>query len=262
MNSQRSEVGVLGGGPGEEAEHARALAARLNLPLVHDRQDAAMILCQRDDRLVLCDSDGAGPGVSVDFAHLPVRHGRVQVSKREPLGHAFGRDVRTIVDATAGLGQDAFLLACMGFEVTAVERSPVLFALLENGLERARNDGRLSKAIGDRLHLVHSEATEFLESLEPKPDAVYLDPMFPPKRKKSALAKKSVRVVRALVGDDPDAGALLNIALLNATRRVVVKRPDDAPPLMPRPVASHGGKTVRYDVYHPTVNARALRLEH
>jgi 16S rRNA (guanine1516-N2)-methyltransferase len=141
-----------------------------------------------------------------------------------------------------------------GFDVTAIERSPALAAMLRWALDRAQSDGRVRNAIEGRLRLVQGDAREILPSMKPRPDAVYLDPMFPPRRKKSALAKKSIRIVRALVGDDPDAAELLSIALAHARERVVVKRLDDAPPLMPGPIASITGTTVRYDVYRAGVS--------
>jgi 16S rRNA (guanine1516-N2)-methyltransferase len=85
--------------------------------------------------------------------------------------------------------------------------------------------------------------------MDPRPDAVYIDPMFPPKRKTSALPPRSIRLVRVVVGDDEDAADLLQVALATAAKRVVVKRPNHAPPLLDNPVASYKGKLARFDVY-------------
>ena len=85
---------------------------------------------------------------------------------------------------------------------------------------------------------------------EAAPDVVYLDPMYPPK-KKSALVKKEMRICRMLVGEDEDAGELLEIARRVARRRVVVKRLRHAPPLKANAAAEYVGRTVRYDVYQP-----------
>ena len=236
-----------------DLERARALAKRLSLPFVESDWEShhrLALMYDERDRLALFDPrEMRTPAIVVRFDSIPIKHGRIQVSKNEPLGRAFGAKVRTILDATAGLGQDAFLLACMGFEITAIERSPVIAALFEDGLRRARADGRLREA-AERVRMVIGDARDVMFHVEHH-DAVYLDPMFPPKRKKSALAKKPMRTLRALVGDDPDTDELFDAAVARAAQRVVVKRADDAPPLAPRPVASITGKLVRYDIYSP-----------
>jgi 16S rRNA (guanine1516-N2)-methyltransferase len=164
----------------------------------------------------------------------------------------------TVVDATAGLARDAFLLACLGCTVTAVERSPVLGVLIRDGLIRAAGSDDLGLvAVVDRMKLVVGDAREVVNRMAASaaPDVVYLDPMYPP-RTNSALAKKEMRVLRRLVGDDPDAGALLAAARTAARQRVVVKRCRRAPPLAPRPAMQYMGKQVRYDVYHTERESR------
>ena len=135
----------------------------------------------------------------------------------------------------------------------AVERSPILGALVRDGLARARAEGPPEvQAIVERITLFVADARDVLTGLRgtSAPDVVYLDPMYPPK-KKAALPKKEMRICRRLVGDDPDAGELLAVARGVAQRRVAVKRPRYAPPLAPGPVMTFAGKQVRYDVYHP-----------
>jgi 16S rRNA (guanine1516-N2)-methyltransferase len=153
-----------------------------------------------------------------------------------------------VIDATAGLGRDSFLLACLGCRVTAIERSPVLAVMLRDGLERAKaaRIGPLSRII-DRIELIAGDAREWLGKLPP-PDVVYLDPMYPD-QKKSALSKKEMRICRRLVGDDEDAAQTLAAARAAALRRTVVKRHRDAPPLAPNPAVQFKGRAVRYDVY-------------
>ncbi len=248
----------------DDAADARQLAQALRLEVAGGdwRESIEFALLVDGDRLSLADRDSKDDrGMTATFPALPVRHGRISISRNEPLGRAFGPRVQSIVDATAGLGQDSFLLAAMGFDVTAIERCAIVAALLRNGIERALRDGRIRQAIDERLHAITGDARDVLAAMAEKPDAVYLDPMFPPKRKESALARKSVRIIRALVGDDPDAGELLRIAIQNARERVVVKRADDAPPLMPNPVASIRGTTVRYDVYRASSEPSSLTLE-
>jgi 16S rRNA (guanine1516-N2)-methyltransferase len=230
---------------------SKALAARLGVALVRDRAEsgADLFLAVTGDRLELRDSAPRSKGVFVDFTQLDPRTRAGKGSRDQPLIKAFGCDVHTLVDATAGLGQDAALLACMGYRVTAVERSPIIAALLEDGLHRAMSDDQLRARLKGHLTIVEGDAREVLRSISPPPDAVYIDPMFPPKRKKSALAPKSIRLVRAVVGPDEDVLELFHAAIHGARRRVIVKRPTDAPPLDGSPVMRYAGKLVRYDVY-------------
>lgn len=211
---------------------------------------AGYLLVYTGDRVELHEAGAkAGRGFAVDFTTIDLRTGAGNLSRKQPLAKAIGKDTMTVVDATAGLGHDAVLLACMGYDVTAVERSPVIAALLEDGVRRAKEDVALAAAIGDRLHIVIADAKETLKSLEPRPDAVYVDPMFPPKRRKSALAKKHIRLVRAVVGDDADAANLVEVAKRCAKKRAVVKRPTHAGPLAGKPDLEFAGKLARYDVY-------------
>ena len=209
----------------------------------------ALIVGQRRIDLRETSSEAAGP-VYVDFLHGAQGHRRTSLSGRQPLARAVGRDARTVVDATAGLARDAFQLACLGYRVTAIERSPVLVALVRDGIERAREHGS-AELLGalDRLTLHAGDAREVLASLpdEARPDVVYVDPMYPPTRK--ALPKKEMRICRLLVGDDADAADLLAVARRVATQRVVVKRHPHTEPLASDPVGGIAGKQVRYDIY-------------
>ena len=121
---------------------------------------------------------------------------------------------------------------------------------MRDALERPAAGRESEQLVRDRINLIVGDAREVLVCLpvEDAPDVVYLDPMFPP-RKKSALPKKEPRILRRLVGEGPDAGELLDIARRVARRRVVVKRTPHAPPLAPAPTMSYEGKIARYDVY-------------
>ncbi len=152
-----------------------------------------------------------------------------------------------VIDATAGLGRDAFVLASLGCHVTLVERSPVAAALLEDGLQRAYLDFEIGQWMQQRMQLHFGSGYEYLKSHQS--DVVYLDPMFPHK-KKSALVKKEMRVFQGVVGADDDADDLLEVALNAARYRVVVKRPDYAPYLNDKkPSMSIKTKKNRFDVY-------------
>ena len=153
-----------------------------------------------------------------------------------------------IIDATAGLGRDAFLLASLGATVTMIERSTDMHALLLDGMARALDAGGLTAEIISRMTLIHGDAIQLLPSLSP--EIVLVDPMHPP-RNKSALVKAEMRQIRAIVGIDDDQTRLMQTALAHASRRVVLKWPAKAAPMADIPPASHQiiGKSVRYDVF-------------
>jgi 16S rRNA (guanine1516-N2)-methyltransferase len=251
-----SDIAIMVFGDDEaRLERGRALAAQLGLEMTGSGRgpSADLLLAVTADGLELREGvEAARRGVRVDFRSID-RSAR-SLSRRQPLSRAIGREVTTVIDATAGLGGDAALLAMMAYRVTAIERSPIVAALLADGLRRAREDDELNDAIRARLSLVVADARQAIATIDPA-ETIYIDPMFPPKRKASALAKKDVRLVRRLVGDDPDAGELLDVALGLAQRRVVVKRPTHAPPVNERPPDFEiTSKLVRYDVY--SIDAR------
>ena len=163
-------------------------------------------------------------------------------AKRGLLARAVGPRSRYVVDATAGWGGDTLLLYAMGYQVTAIERHPLLAALLRDGIRRLpRTDLTPPKVIA-------GDARSIMNKLDQTPDCVFIDPMFPPKRKATALARRELRLLRELVGDEEDAEELLQAGLA-VSRRVVVKRPDHAGHLLRRPDTVFAGKLVRYDVY-------------
>jgi 16S rRNA (guanine1516-N2)-methyltransferase len=153
-----------------------------------------------------------------------------------------------VVDATAGLGRDAFLLASLGAEITLIERSPDVHRLLAEGLERARKTGGDVAEVVSRMTLLHGDARDLLPTLAP--EVVLVDPMHPP-RKKTALVKNEMRLIRAIVGTDEDSVELMKVALTTASRRVVLKWPQHADPIEGICPPSHqiAGKSTRYDVF-------------
>lgn len=153
-----------------------------------------------------------------------------------------------VVDATAGMGRDAFLLASLGARVTLIERNPTVHAALARALDGARAAGGEYAAVAARMSLRQGDAKTLLSALDP--DVVLVDPMHPP-RTKSALVKQEMRVLRDIVGTDPDALELMQAALASGARRVVLKWPQRAAPMdgLRKPSHQIAGKTVRYDVF-------------
>lgn len=161
-----------------------------------------------------------------------------------------GAEAPTAVDCTAGLGEDALLLAAAGFSVTLVERDPAIAALLADAIERAGDDSRLAQ-VADRMRLVVGDAVDVLPQLGFTPDVVFLDPMFPAKRKDAATNKK-LQIFQLLEKPCDDEEALLSAALSAHPRKVVVKRPLKGPALAgAKPSSSLSGKVVRYDIIVP-----------
>lgn len=208
------------------------------------------------EHLQLVDREEPSSGaVVVDFVGGAVGHRRRFGGGRgQPIAKAVGLKggaSPSVVDATGGLGRDAFVLASLGCQVTLLERSPVVAALLEDGLSRAARDEEIGAWVSERLRLVHADAVEWMNDLQDGafPEVVYLDPMFP-HRRKSALVKKEMRLLQHLLGGDEDADALLPAALRIARKRVVVKRPDYAPDLAGmHPSMRITSKKNRFDVY-------------
>lgn len=159
-----------------------------------------------------------------------------------------GRSKLNIVDATAGLGRDAFLLASLGAHVTLIERNEEMHGLLKNAMQRARSENKKYADVIRRMTLIHGDAIDLLQDLVP--DVVLVDPMHPP-RDKSALVKKEMRIIREIVGTDTDAKKLMDIAMRVAKKRVVLKWPQRAKSMPGLPSPSHQihGKSTRYDVF-------------
>ena len=233
------------------AEVMDLLQARFGIPIIPVAQ--GWHLAWQDQQLVLRHTELAKQGdILVDFASGGATYRRkFGGGKSEAIAKAVGLTKKaglTVIDATAGLGRDALVLASLGATVTLVERNPAVAALLWDGLRRARLDPQLQDWLPQRLNLVFSQALTALQTL-PAPDVVYLDPMFPA-REKSAAVKKEMRAFHDVVGSDTDADALLAPALKLAQKRVVVKRPGYAEFLaLQTPTMSVTGKNNRFDVY-------------
>ncbi|GAA6152387.1 class I SAM-dependent methyltransferase [Pseudoteredinibacter isoporae] len=227
--------------------------------------DRRFALLLESEGLQLLDLSN-GVSVMVDFCHGKANHRRIygggtgqMIAKAVGLKGALRPRV---LDATAGLGQDSFVLASLGCDVTMLERSEIVQALLRDGLHRAEQEAVSNHELADvvsRMRLRCGDATEYLlkavdadaavASEEFRPHVVYLDPMFP-ERKKSAQVKKEMQSFHQIVGSDMDADALLGPARELALARVVVKRPKIAPFLADcEPDHQIVGKSSRYDLY-------------
>ncbi|MCK5902084.1 MAG: class I SAM-dependent methyltransferase [Cocleimonas sp.] len=194
--------------------------------------------------------------ITIDFLEGKMRHRRLYGGgKGQDLAKAIGIKKNpnvTVLDLTAGLGRDAFVLASLNCNVTLLERNPIIYHLLNNGLSRAlASDDETVRAICKRMRLFNQNAIDYLTPDIEKPDVIYLDPMFP-RRKKSAKVKKEMLFFHDIVGNDPDSHHVLSHVLPYANKRIVVKRPRLSDPLGDFPPDfCITGKSTRYDIYLP-----------
>ena len=211
------------------------------------------------DAFLLTEGDGAfdlrppgehaRPGIRAAFPpdkRAPGKH--VHGAGRNPLVRAFGKQIEEIFDLTAGLGGDAYRLAQSGFRVHAFERDPTVYAVLASGWENAREEERVSAEVVARLSFEYAEGFEQIDRIEGANIGVYVDPMYPPPKRKSAKPRRELQVLRAMLGGQVDAARLVESARERAAR-VVVKRPHHADPLVPGASFEVETKLVRFDVY-------------
>lgn len=214
-----------------------------------------LILGYADDVLCLRRAGDKEKPIFVDFVGGKAGHRRkFGGGKGQDIAKAVGLNKGVtphVLDGTGGLGRDAFVLASLGCTVTLIERSPVIAALLQDGIERAAKTPEVS-AIARRMTLINDDSRRTMQRMAKDGqqfDVVYLDPMFP-HREKSALVKKEMRIFQDLLSGDPDADELLEPAEALAEFRVVVKRPRLAPDLAAKePTYRLEGKACRYDIH-------------
>ena len=163
------------------------------------------------------------------------------------VGMKFNKN-RNIIDATAGLGYDSFILASLGAKVTLIERSQKMHEILQNGIDEGISFGGEIEKIINRMELLFGDSKDILPKLTP--EVIMIDTMYK-ERKKTALVKNNMRLVREIVGPDTDYIELLEVALNCAKNRVVLKQPRYAEPIKDIKKCSHQilGKTIRYDIF-------------
>lgn len=245
---------------------AKELSSVLGYPLVTDigspdnyQTDPSYVLLVGEDGLSLFPSNRRlhGP-IRVDFMFGSNNHRRrFGGGNGQAIAKAVGvsgRFLPRVLDLTAGLGGDGFVLASLGCRVSLVERHPLICSLLRDGINRAREEGESDPSIRDlmnRLDLIECDSLEILSdiTIDQRPDVIYLDPMFP-HRKKSAKVKKEMQAFQHIVGSDIDSDGLLERALEIARYRVVIKRPSVAKFLGDKkPTYSLEGKSTRFDIF-------------
>lgn len=242
--------------PARQSE-ARALAESLQLPCINlSKCKSELALNFNEMQLELLDLTQKMQ-LSVDFIQGALGHrkkyggGRGQTIAKA-VGLKQGKPPPHVLDATAGLGKDSYVLACLGCKIDMLERSPMVAALLADGIARASLNIEFDNIMQQGFTLHNQDALSYLDAIDDdhKPDVIYLDPMYPEK-KKSASVKKNMQMLQKLLGHDLDADQLLDAALDKAQQRVVVKRPKGAPVLRAsrQPTLAYESKSTRYDTY-------------
>ncbi|MGB5277908.1 MAG: class I SAM-dependent methyltransferase [Gammaproteobacteria bacterium] len=236
-------------------QQAQALARQTGLPLLGKKcDDFSLQLCFDHDRVALIDT-ALDTSIHVDFVSGALAH-------RQQFGGGRGQAIAkaaglkqgktpSVLDITAGLARDAYILASLGCKLTLVEQSTVLYALIEDGIERGQHDAASADTLRNFTRWINTDAVEYMQHINEKsrPAVIYIDPMYP-ERKKSALVKKDMQILQRLLGKDQNAGQLLITALERALERVIVKRPAHADALGNiKPDTSIYSKKTRYDVY-------------
>lgn len=240
-------------------QQAQAFSERFGFALVdHTRDDSLLQLRFHDERIELYDRQ-LDTAIHVDFLHGALAHrqkfggGKGQaIAKAVGLGKTANKSrCLTILDATAGLARDAWVLATLGCRLTLVERSPVLYTLIRDGIERALQTQDDKHPVRRFTNLVLASSVLYMDHMDTDshPDVITIDPMYPA-RKKSALVKKDMQILHKLIGPSEDEGELLQTAVQHARQRVVVKRPIHAEPVANMPPDTQiRSKKTRYDIY-------------
>jgi len=238
-------------------QQAKEFCQENELPLlksISDKYDLQLIF--HDDLIELYDRQ-LKTTLSIDFLKGSLAH-RQQFGggRGQAIAKAMGLKsgiTPSVLDATAGLAGDAFVLATLGCPITLIERSPVICSLIENAIERASLSDKFQAILKQGFELINRDANDYireqLATNKKPPDVIYIDPMYP-ERKKSALVKKDMQILQRLHGEDDNAAELLENALLHARKRVVVKRPIHAETVSKRtPDTCIKSKKTRYDIY-------------
>jgi len=216
-------------------------------------------LIRQDAVYELIDTHQAQLALRIDFSAAKLQHRATRGGKKELLLRAVGaKPGLRVMDCTAGLGTDSFLLANAGCNVTMLERSKILSILLSDAL--CANVSNETQQILSRMHLLEADAKDVLLDMkrmglptegqaEPPPDVIFIDPMFP-SRRKQALVNGSMQMLQNFVGKDQDATELLALAIQTGCSKVVVKRPANAEALeMYKPSYQYVAKANRFDVF-------------
>ncbi|MDZ4677460.1 MAG: class I SAM-dependent methyltransferase [Oligoflexia bacterium] len=240
----------------EKIKEAKSLALKYELPFLDSKvlefndSKPELILHFSKTKIELIENipNASGP-VFVDFTDSTLNYRRTRGGAQQIL-KAIGGANQFVLDATAGLGRDSFILTSLGCKVIALEKSVVLYTLLVDGIKRAQDNLEISKIINSNLVVYLADSIDWLTKCPQPVDVIYLDPMFPHK-KKSALPKKEMQLLQLLLGSPEDESESLRLLqkARSCAKRVVIKRPAQASELEKDVTVSFKGESTRFDVY-------------
>lgn len=242
MNDPENLVIYLG--EGADRDRALALSQHIGAPL-SDVPGDELTLVMDDTGLSLT---GYGMRYQGDFSRMLKRVEKGRLRQEMLVRIAKTKSEHPVaVDAAAGMGEDAFLLAAAGYEVYLFEKDAVIAALLKDAMNRAMEDSRLCEIIG-RMYLTEGDSLTLMPRLSVQPEIVYLDPMFPPRRK-SGLIHKKLQLIQKLEQPCADEAELYDAAVSLRPKKIIIKRPLNGALLADKkPGYTIKGKAIRYDV--------------
>lgn len=227
-----------------DRETAEALSRQLGVPLTGRMGDELTLVVDSSGLSLV----GSGMRYQGDFSRMLSRVTKGRLHHEMLVKIAKTKTERPVaVDAAAGMGEDSFLLAAAGYEVYLFERDHVIAALLKDALRRAGQDEQLREIVS-RMHLREGNSIELMPQIGVTPEIVFLDPMFPP-RKKSGLIHKKLRLIQKLEQPCADEKELFAAAAALHPKKIIIKRPLNGTPLADKkPSYTVKGRAIRYDV--------------
>jgi 16S rRNA (guanine1516-N2)-methyltransferase len=152
-----------------------------------------------------------------------------------------------IFDATAGLLSDTMIFLSLGHKVVAAEQSKILFCLVNDAIQRARDKipylNNL-EFLNDNSQLVYKKQDKVF-------DVIYLDPMYPiikksTKKRGSINNIKQILEIEHLVSDEEE---IIDIFMKYNYKKIIVKRPLKSEKKYSNINYQVKGKTTRFDIY-------------
>jgi len=232
-----------------DTDKAKRIAARFSCQVenhVPEDKNAMFFLMDKTGLSFIA----GGQVLKGDFSRLLPRVTGGHLQHEVLLKVAGSGEGKKAVDATAGLGEDSFILAAGGYSVEMFEHNPVTATLLADALIRGNNDPKL-RDITRRMTVKEGDSKELMMGLSYTPDIMYLDPMFPEK-KKSAETKKKLQVLHRIELPCADEVELLESAIKVKPGKIIIKRPPGCEYLAGiRPTYQVERKAVRFDCIVP-----------
>lgn len=251
----------------DNAIQAKALAALfVSKGLTTLVEDSTIENGQNKTAKAAIQIDLRGQSFELDLAdHAHLKPFRLDLSRRypargkDPLLRAIGQSTGHLLDLTGGWCQDALHVARSGMKVTAIERNPVIYSVVNHALKTGQKALENQSDPTDLIDLYYGDSVDLMNQLSAEYDVVYLDPMYPT-RKNTAASPKEITILKSILeitesNSSQQLEDLFDFAMKKAVKRVVVKRPHFAPPLHICRVGEIAAKQVRFDIYQPSNGA-------